>query len=75
MWLIMPEQSACVLETLADGDAKHVVSAMQNGPFAEGSNGVRAVILYSLCVCYFEISYVVGYIVIKRMHEGKNITF
>jgi len=54
--------------------AKHILSAMQSGPFAlatDGSNDVRAVKL-SLCVHYFDsgISEVMFcYVVIKRMHK------
>jgi len=49
-------KTACIVESLADFDAKRIVCAMKNGPFAmatDGSNDIGAVKLYPICVRYF----------------------
>jgi len=50
-------KTACIVESLADFDAKRIVCAMKNGPFAmatDGSNDIGAVKLYPICVRYFD---------------------
>ena len=50
-------KTTCVIETLANNDAKRIASAVQTGPFAlatDGSNDLGAAKLYPICVRYFD---------------------